>query len=65
MASLYLSLGTNLGDRRSNLETALALVDRRIGTITGASDIIETESLLNLIWEERWLLKGTALCWDV
>ena len=43
MASLYLSLGTNLGDRRSNLETALALVGRRIGTVTGASDIIETE----------------------
>ena len=43
MASLYLSLGTNLGDRRSNLETALALIGRRIGTVTGASDIIETE----------------------
>ena len=43
MAILYLSLGTNLGDRRSNLETALTHIAREVGTIASASDIIETE----------------------
>ena len=43
MPTLYLSLGTNLGDRRSNLETALELIGREIGTVMLASDIIETE----------------------
>ena len=43
MGTLYLSLGTNLGDRRSNLKTALALIGQRIGTIEAASGIIETE----------------------
>ena len=43
MPTLYLSLGTNLGDRRSNLETALELIGREIGTVISASDIIETE----------------------
>ena len=43
MATLYLSLGTNLGDRQSNLETAIALIGQRIGTVSAKSDIIETE----------------------
>ena len=43
MGTLYLSLGTNLGDRRSNLKTALALIGQRIGTIEAVSGIIETE----------------------
>ena len=43
MAILYLSLGTNLGDRRSNLETACTHIAREVGTIVSASDIIETE----------------------
>jgi 2-amino-4-hydroxy-6-hydroxymethyldihydropteridine diphosphokinase len=43
MATLYLSLGTNLGDRQSNLDTALTLIAREVGTIIAASDIIETE----------------------
>ena len=43
MPTLYLSLGTNLGDRRSNLETALTLIGRRIGTVQDKSGIIETE----------------------
>ena len=43
MATLYLSLGTNLGDRRSNLETACTHIAREVGTIVSASDIIETE----------------------
>lgn len=43
MATLYLSLGTNLGDRRSNLKTACTLIAREVGTIVSESDIIETE----------------------
>ena len=43
MATLYLSLGTNLGDRRSNLETAISLIGRRIGTVQAQSSVIETE----------------------
>ena len=43
MATLYLSLGTNLGDRRSHLETAISHIARKVGTIVSASDIIETE----------------------
>lgn len=43
MATLYLSLGTNLGDRQSNLETALTLIGRKIGTVETVSKVIETE----------------------
>lgn len=43
MATLYLSLGTNLGDRRSNLETAITLIGQRIGTVSAKSSVLETE----------------------
>lgn len=43
MASLYLSLGTNLGDRHENLSRALDLIGREVGTVVLASDIIETQ----------------------
>ena len=43
MPTLYLSLGTNLGDRRSNLGTALTLIGQKIGTVQARSGIIETE----------------------
>lgn len=43
MATLYLSLGTNLGDRQKNLFLALELIGREVGTVLSASDIIETE----------------------
>lgn len=43
MATLYLSLGTNLGDRRKNLETALTLISQRVGTVMARSSVIETE----------------------
>ncbi len=43
MATLYLSLGTNLGDRHKNLSCALELIGREVGTVVSASDIIETE----------------------
>ena len=43
MATLYLSLGTNLGQRQSNLDTALTLIGQRIGTVQAKSGVIETE----------------------
>ena len=43
MAILYLSLGTNLGDRQKNLTCALELIGREVGTVVSASDPIETE----------------------
>lgn len=43
MATLYLSLGTNLGDRQKNLSLALELIGREVGTVVSASDIMETE----------------------
>ena len=43
MATLYLSLGTNLGDRQKNLTSALQLIGREIGTVVSASDKIETD----------------------
>lgn len=42
MAVLYLSLGTNLGDRRENLDRALSLIAREVGTVVSASDRMET-----------------------
>jgi 2-amino-4-hydroxy-6-hydroxymethyldihydropteridine diphosphokinase len=43
MATLYLSLGTNLGDRESNLETALTLIGQKVGTVKAVSAVKETE----------------------
>ena len=43
MSTLYLSLGTNLGDRRQNLKSALELIGSKVGTVVSTSDIIETD----------------------
>ena len=42
-ASLYLSLGSNLGDREQTLHRAIALIGERIGTVQRVSSFIETE----------------------
>mgnify|MGYP003326772759 CR=1 FL=1 len=45
MINLYLSLGSNLGDRKANLEEALRRLDEAFGTgYASLSDFIETES---------------------
>ena len=45
MTDLYLSLGSNIGDREENLLRAIGLLDERLGCRHGAiSGIIETES---------------------
>lgn len=43
MAALYLSLGTNLGDRQANLAAAVSLIGERVGTVQAKSSVIETE----------------------
>ena len=40
---LYLSLGSNLGDREETLHRAIALINERIGTVQRVSSFIETE----------------------
>ena len=40
---LYLSLGSNLGDRAENLRRAIALIGERVGTVQRVSSFIETE----------------------
>ena len=39
---LYLSLGSNLGDRETNIRQALALIDERVGSVYRVSSYIET-----------------------
>ena len=41
--SLFLSLGSNLGDREQMLHRAIALIGERIGTVQRVSSFIETE----------------------
>ena len=43
MAALYLSLGTNQGDRKKALETAAKYISERIGRIVQTSAVYETE----------------------
>ena len=40
---LYLSLGSNLGDREDMLHRAIALIEERVGTVQRVSTFIETE----------------------
>ncbi|MCH5176251.1 MAG: 2-amino-4-hydroxy-6-hydroxymethyldihydropteridine diphosphokinase [Prevotellaceae bacterium] len=43
MHTVYLSLGSNLGDKEQNLASAVSEIARRIGDITAQSAFIETE----------------------
>lgn len=43
MSSVFLSLGSNLGDRHSLLLQAIDLLARRVGRLVRASSFIETE----------------------
>ena len=43
MHTVYLSLGTNLGDKEKNLLSAIAEIDRRIGPVQAQSAFIVTE----------------------
>lgn len=43
MAIVYLSLGTNIGNKRRNMITAAALLAERVGDVLALSDFCETE----------------------
>lgn len=43
MAKVYLSIGTNIGDKRGNLITATTLLAERVGGILALSTMYETE----------------------
>ena len=43
MATAYLGLGTNVGNKRGNLVTAAALLAERVGDVFALSDMYETE----------------------
>ena len=43
LKQLYLSLGSNLGDRERMLHRAIALIEERVGTVQRVSSFIETE----------------------
>lgn len=43
MKTVYLGLGTNLGNRESNLKKAVALMEEHIGPLKSASSVYETE----------------------
>ena len=43
MHNLYVSLGSNLGDREQMIRQALALLDERVGVVDSVSSFIETE----------------------
>lgn len=43
MAEIFLSIGTNLGDKKKNLDSALAEIKLQIGEITSLSSIYESK----------------------
>jgi len=43
MQELIIGLGSNLGDRRKNIETAIELIRAQIGPVAAVSTFIETE----------------------
>ena len=43
MNIVFLSLGTNLGDKEKNLNDAIVQIQRRIGAVTAKSAFIQTE----------------------
>ena len=69
MAIAYLSLGTNLGNKRRNLITAAALLAERVGDILALSGFYETEpwgfdsenTFLNTALKLRTSLSPSAL----
>lgn len=68
MAIVYLSLGSNLGDRKANLETAVEMVVERMGSPLLKSNIYETQAwgyngrnFLNLVIKVDTLLEPQPL----
>lgn len=60
MHSVYLGLGSNLGDRQQNIEKAVALIGERVGQVLRQSSLMETEPW-GFVSENRFL-NGVVLC---
>ncbi len=43
VVEVFLALGSNLGDRRANLEKAISLIEERVGKVCHVSSFLETE----------------------
>ena len=43
MSTVYLGLGSNLGDKHENIKKAITLISERVGEILALSDFYETE----------------------
>ena len=69
VSTVYLGLGSNLGDRRKEIESALALIVGRVGVIHAVSRFYETqpwgydsrEQYLNVATKVETALKPTEL----
>ena len=60
MSRVYLGLGSNMGDRRQNIEKAVALIGERVGEVVRQSSLMETEP-----WgfaSDNLFLNGVVLC---
>ena len=60
MSLVYLGLGSNMGDRRQNIEKAVALIGERVGEVVRQSSLMETEP-----WgfaSDNLFLNGVVLC---
>ncbi len=60
MSRVYLGLGSNMGDRRQNIEKAVALIGKRVGEVVRQSSLMETEP-----WgfaSDNLFLNGVILC---
>ena len=66
---VFLGIGTNLGDRESNLKKAIALIKENIGPVIKSSSVYETEPwgfqsndyFLNMVLEVKTDLKPSGL----
>lgn len=45
MNLVYLSIGSNLGDRLSNIQTSISLICEKIGSLVSCSSLYETEPI--------------------
>jgi len=45
LATTYLSLGSNLGDREDNLHRAIEMISKRVGKVTTVSSFLESEAV--------------------
>ena len=43
MHQVYIALGSNLGDRKHNINEAIRLIGERVGTLVGQSSLLESE----------------------